>query len=214
MLQNKYLFLSIALCCSIIHTAQSLPKGAERLISDQERQKIDSVKTIDWLAYDYKYLNEDFQIQAPHKVFQKGLKDGKFITERITKYTDSLSVVLFIELEDVVATRIAGMQINYSWERLGWNLLMNASQAEELGKELNFDLPYQVKKYLEDTSNQHSKRLEILNNLRSRVAQLEQVKENVNDLDLKNLFNRAFRYSPERLVKVKEIQQRRKQGKR
>jgi hypothetical protein len=87
---------------------------------------------------------------------------------------------------------------------------MTASQAQELGTVLNFDLPYQVKKYLENTSNQDAKRLEILNNLRTRVAQLEQVTEDVNDLSLKNLFNRAFRYSPERLNKVKEIHAARK----
>lgn len=198
-----YTAVLLVTCCT---TAQSLPKGAESLITTQERQKIDSVKTVDWLAYDYQYLSEDFKIEIPHEVFQKGLKDGKFIKERITKYSDSLSVVLSVELQDQVATRIAGMQINYSWERLGWNLLMTASQAQELGTTLNFNLPYQVKKYLEDTSNQDTKRLKILNSLRTRVAQLEQVTEDVNELSLKNLFNRAFRYSPERLQKVKEIQ--------
>lgn len=190
---------------SCLTAAQSIPKNAKSLITDEERQKIDSVKTIDWLSYDYKYLDQNFQIQVPHEVFQNGVTDGKFIKERITKYSDSLSVVLSVELKDQVATRIAGMQINYSWERLGWNLLMTSTQAQELGEKLNFNLPYKVKRYLEDKSIQENRRLDILNNLRDRVSQLEQLEENVNELSLKELFNRAFRYSPERLEKVKEI---------
>ncbi len=167
---------------------------------------------IDWLSYSYKYLDDDYTITMDDRKFQKSLKKGKFITERITDYSDSLSVVLTAELKDSDAARIAGMRINYSWERLGWNLLMTGDEAKALARQLNFDKPYRVKEYVEDESIRDEKRIDILDQLRTDVAQLEQVTENVDELSLKELFNRAFRYSPERLEKVKKIHAARKKS--
>jgi hypothetical protein len=198
--------LSITFLCAFLQTT------AQSLLTTQERNKIDSLKQIDWLTYSYKYLDTDFNIQISPADFHAGLKEGKFITDRITTYGDSLSVVLFMDIKDNDASRIAALRINYSWERLGWNLLLSASQAQELGKELQLNKPYRVKEYLENTAITNLKRLELLQDLRNKVAQLEQVTENVEELTLNQLFNRAFRYSPERLERVKEIHAKRKNG--
>jgi hypothetical protein len=180
------------------------------LLTDTEVTKIDSLKALDWLSHDYKYLNQDFNITITDAQFQQTVEDGKFIKERITTHNDSLSVVLYRELEDFDAVRIAKLRIDYSWERLGWNLLLDKTGAQELASRLNFKLPYRVKEFLEDEKNTTPERLEILNNLRIQVSQLEQVSENVDNLTLKEVFNRAFRYSPERLEKVAQIHAARK----
>lgn len=201
----KFIYTITLLSLCFITTAQSLLKGAEKLLSQQERHKIDSLKSIDWLAQSYHYLDADFKISITDKNFQKGLLEGKFIKERITTYRDSLSVVLFMNLKDSDASRIAALRINYTWERLGWNLLMTPAQTKKLAQELNVSWPYRVKEYVEEQTIQEPKRLELLDELRQKVAQLEQVTENVEDLTLKELFNRSFRYSPARLEKVKKI---------
>jgi hypothetical protein len=180
------------------------------LLTDEEVTKIDSLKAIDWLSHDYKHLDQDFNMVITDAQFQQTIEDGKFIKERITSHNDSLSVVLYRDLGNFDAVRIAKLRIDYSWERLGWNLLMNENEAQQLASRLGMKLPYRVKEFLEDEQNNTPERLAILNNLRTEVAQLEQVTENVEELSLKELFNRAFRYSPERLEKVAQIHAARK----
>lgn len=210
------LTLLLVLSFSVVHAQkhdhENDLKKSKSLLSKVQRSKLDSLLAIDWLDHSYTFLDADYDIKISHRDFQKSLKKGKFIPERITDHSDSLSVVLFAELKDNDATRIAAMRINYSWERLGWNLLMTQDEARNLAKELNFNKPYRVKEYVEDESITVNKRLEILNKLRKDVAQLEQVTENVDELNLKELFNRAFRYSPERLEKVKKIHAARKKS--
>lgn len=198
--------VTIAVSCLV----GNLSMAQKSLLTDTEVTKIDSLKALDWLSHDYKYLNQDFNITITDAQFQQTVEDGKFIKERITTHNDSLSVVLYRELEDFDAVRIAKLRIDYSWERLGWNLLLDKTGAQELASRLNFKLPYRVKEFLEDEKNTTPERLEILNNLRIQVSQLEQVSENVDNLTLKEVFNRAFRYSPERLEKVAQIHAARK----
>jgi hypothetical protein len=204
----------IGICICFTATAQkTLSKGTESLLTTKERSKIDRLLKIDWLSYSYQYLDDNYNITIPDDDFQKGLKESEFYKKHITEYKDSLKVILFINLKDHDASRIAGLRINYTWERLGWNLLMTPSETQKIAEELNFKMPYRVKEYVQDQFIKDAKRLQILSELRERVSRLEQVTENVEELTLKQLFNRAFRYSPERLQKVKKIQANRKSPK-
>ncbi|MGB5983300.1 MAG: hypothetical protein WBG46_14255 [Nonlabens sp.] len=197
----KTLLILFLTTCSLL----SFSQGRRTLLSEKEQAKIDSLKAIDWLSYEYDFLDENFNPKITEQEFQAALSEGKFIAARINTRNDSIGVAVYKQIKDFDAMRIAKLRLTYTWERISWYLLLNSQEAQGLAADLGFKHPYRLKEFMEDESNQSKERLALLADLRLKVAQLEQVEENVDSLDLKELFNRAFRYSPDRLERVSEI---------
>ena len=118
--------------------------------------KIDSLKKIDFIHYDYKYLDSDFKIVMDESLFKETLSAFEFYEDRISGYEDSISVVLMHQFKDWDAARIAKIHILYSWERLGHYLHYSATEAKKVGEELGFEHPYLARAYMGDGGDRRS----------------------------------------------------------
>ena len=87
---------------------------------------------IDYLAYNYKYLDSNFAIHIDSIEFNETVTEYKFIKERITKYQDSLGVVLMREFGDWDKMRLGKSRITYTWDRVGYHLWKNEDEIKKI----------------------------------------------------------------------------------
>lgn len=172
---------------------------SQKNINETDRQdiKIDSLLKIDFLSYNYKYLDKDFKIKIPKDVYEKTFIDYKFIPGRIKNYKDSLGVVLMAEFKDWDAVRIASIKIGYTWQRMGYHLWMNENETQELAKKLQVKVPYRLKEMF--VNNDPKVKSEI-QNLRDKLF-LKLGNENIKKMSPNDLLNYALKNNPE-LIEV------------
>lgn len=182
-----------------------------------------SAQTIDYLTYDYKYLDENFQISIPSEVFQAGIAKYKFYPDMINSYRDSIAVVTMIEFDDWTKSRRADLALTYSWKRLGYHLWMDENEAEEFAKKFGFEHPWRMKVFLVDENNTNPDVELFFKKHRKQVAHSKIVKELINEveneippernykapdfmsLDRSSFLTQAFRYNPERIKDFEAI---------
>ncbi|WP_297086679.1 hypothetical protein [uncultured Draconibacterium sp.] len=153
----------------------------------------------DYFNHSYQYLNKDYSITIQDSVFQRFVKEFKFIPERIKSYNDSLSVILCGEFGNWDQVRIAKHRITFSWQRLGYILWMSAEESEEFGRHQSFIHPYSLYKhiiYQEDKWSSDTKRL--IRNLRDEVAAVTNIQE-IDKLETKELLKLSLIHSPDRI---------------
>jgi len=199
---------------ALMATAQQ-PENSKKIDFDitKNRKKTDSLTAVDWLAYPYKYLDSDYKITATQDHFQQMIKKGDFYKERITTYEDSLGVVLYEELKDWQAARIANLRITYSWQRVGWHLFLNEKEAQQLAQSLGFKLPYRAINYLKGDTIQEPKRVAVINKLRDKLVKLDLITPtSATLLSDKALFDLAFKHNPERVALEKKARARRQKS--
>lgn len=165
---------------------------SEEMMKEKDR-KIDSLKKIDFLRYNYKYLDKDFKIKIPKEVYEKTFIDYKFIPGRIRNHRDSLGVVLTAEFKDLDAARIAELRIMYTWQRVGHYTWMSENEVLELAKKLNIKMPYGLQElFLKNDPKVKSQ----IQNLRDKLY-LELKKEEIKTMPVNQLLNYGFKYNPE-----------------
>jgi len=167
--------------------------------------KIDSLSKIDFLSYNYKYLDKDFKFKISRKKFEKSIEKHKFYPERLRNYKDSLGVVLMAEFNDWDAARIAELKITYSWERVGYHLLKNKDEVIEIAKKLNIKYPYRLQELLLRNDPKVSTEIE---KLRNKLF-LSFEKKELKTMSSKQLLSFAFSNNPE-LIKLRQQSHKKK----
>ncbi|MCG8578902.1 MAG: hypothetical protein MI866_03245 [Bacteroidales bacterium] len=170
------------------------------------RKKIDSLKTIDYLSYDYKYLNRDFEIKMSSRKFQKTMEKYDFIPQRIVSYKDSLSVVLMTEFNDWNQANISQFCITYSWFRLGYHIWQTSDEAQDFAAQFGIKHPWRMREFLVDESNTDPIIAEFFKDLQFKVEE-ETRKTNLDSLNREALLNKAFRSNPQRIIDFKKKQE-------
>lgn len=170
--------------------------------------KIDSLSKIDFLSYNYKYLDKDFKFKISRKKFEKSIEKHKFYPERLRNYKDSLGVVLMAEFNDWDAARIAELKITYSWERVGYHLLKNKDEVIEIAKKLNIKYPYRLQELLLRNDPKVSTEIE---KLRNKLF-LSFEKKELKTMSSKQLLSFAFSNNPE-LIKLRQQSHKKKSTK-
>ena len=123
---------------------------------------------IDYLAYNYKYLDSNYAIDIDAIEFNETATKYGFIKERITNYQDSLGVVLMNEFGDWKKQRLAKSKITYKWERVGYHLWKKEDEIKQLGQEFGVIHPYRLQQ-LFYAPNGNEKAIEIMDDLRNKL---------------------------------------------
>lgn len=155
---------------------------------------------IDYLAYNYKYLDSNYAIEIDSTEFNETVAKYGFIKERITKYKDSLGVVLMREFGDYKKTRIAKARITYKWERVGHHVWKKEDEMKKIGEELNITYPYRLQQLLY-TPNGNEKAIEIMDDLRNKLITKFNA-DTLEGLDNYYLMKFAFHNNPD-VIKLK-----------
>lgn len=113
----------------------------------------DSIINVDYLSLKYRYLDDNFNIQIDSKTFDKAVKIYKFYPERISKYKDSLGVVLMLEFDDWQKCHVAYNKIGYSWKRLGYHTWQTEKEAEDFAMCFGITHPFRMREFLIDETN-------------------------------------------------------------
>jgi hypothetical protein len=171
--------------------------------SGNNRQQLDSLMSIDWLDYNYTYLDADLKPAVSAAKFDQWKQEYSFDPSSPLDCADSLSVILNKELNNQAAARIATLRICYSWQRAGWSVLLPADSLQQLSHDAGVRYPYELIESLRN-STANAAVQSIIEDLEIRLKQLE-LEENLEDKNTKQLMKLAFRYSPDRLKVVDSI---------
>ncbi|CAM3534191.1 hypothetical protein [Flavobacterium chungbukense] len=192
--------VNIIIILFLVFKTASAQKMTEEMMRKRDL-KIDSISKIDFLSYDYKYLDQNFKIKIPKEIFEKTVTDYKFYPERIRNHKDSLGIVLMAEFKDSDASRIAGLRLNYEWKRVGYYTWMSESDVLALAKKLHIKMPYRLQELF--LNNDPKVKIE-LQSLRDKLF-LQTGKEEVKTISAKELLNYGFKYNPE-LIELRKTE--------
>ncbi|MFD2939395.1 hypothetical protein [Flavobacterium notoginsengisoli] len=187
-MKSLHLIIVLFLICNT-----SFSQEITKEMLEKRDAKIDSLRKIDFLNYNYKYLDKNFKIKIPKEIYEKTVIDYKFYPERINKYKDSLGVVLMAEFKDWDAVRISENRINYQWKRVGHHIWMSENEVLELAKKLNVKMPYRLQELFQ---NNDPKVASEIQELRNKLF-LKFKKEELNTMPSKQLLLFAFTNNPE-----------------
>jgi len=167
---------------------------------------------IDYLSYDYQYLDENYAIHIDSKTFDKAMRKYKAIRENIKSYTDSLSVITMLEFDDWQKSNKARYVISYSWKRLGYHTWQTPAEAENFAKGFNITHPWRMKEFLVDDTNNRKEILDLYAELKVKIIKKypEIYFEGLNRTQVLNL---AMENNPVRIRAFQEEQYQKHHGK-
>lgn len=210
MLLKKKLKLALFLGLTFLCNCQKKTSSNNHLVDNvsktqsMSKMKIDSIKKIDFINYNYKYLDADYQITANSKDFENTIVLNNFHKENIKNYSDSLSVALMLEFGDWKVMNIAKSRILFSWEKLSFYLHKEKTDLQKIANELEITKhPYLLYSYFRspeksDVKNREMERLRKL--LSSKLG------FSMNDLKMKsnnNILDLSYKNHPE-IIRLKE----------
>jgi len=167
-----------------------------------------SYNEIDYLSYDYQYLDENYAIHIDSKTFNKAMRKYKAIRENIKSYKDSLSVVTMLEFDDWAKCNNATFIISYSWKRLGYHTWQTPVEAEKFAESFGIIHPWRMNEFLVDETNNRKEILDLYADLKVKVIQVYPEisfeglnREQVLDLAMKNNPLRIKAFQEEQYIK-------------
>lgn len=173
-------------------------------IQSADKIRFDSIKKIDFINYNYKYLDVDYQITATSDDFEKSLVQNRFYKNTIRNYSDSLSVVLMLEFGDWQVMNIAKSRIVFSWKKLSMYLYKEESDLKKIAAEINMmKHPYLLYNYFKspEESNVKNREMERLRKILSSKLGISmsvlKLKRNIDLLEL------CYKNHPE-VIQIKE----------
>ena len=84
-------------------------------LSEQEKERI---RNYNYFVHDYKYLNNEFELDVPTDTFKVFAERCNFNPEKIRCYQDSLAVVLFGEFNTWRQRNTAHYRISFPWKKV------------------------------------------------------------------------------------------------
>ena len=158
---------------------------------------------IDFLTYNYKYLDRNHQIIIDSLTFQENVKKYKFIPDRIKMYKDSLLVVTMLNFDDWRNASNAVLEITYTWEALSYYLWMNEKETEDFARSLGIAHPWRMKEFLRSEPNTNTQVNTFFTQLKRKVVK-HTGKEIPTTMTRKKFLNYVFKVNPVRIEKAKQ----------
>jgi len=158
-------------------------------------KKIDSLIQIDYISYNYQYLDENFNICISKKKFKATISKYKYYKDRIQSYTDSLNIALMAEFGDFDQARMAKVDITFNWQDLEYYLWLPTSTLKSISTVLGFYHPMQLYNYFYNGIKTEAFRDNTMDALRQRLYDATEDEE-VLGLDNKKLMKYAFHHHP------------------
>jgi len=210
----KYLLTLFILLISSLSFSQNITMDDIRQMDSTARAKyfqlreakIDSLATIDYLDYNYQYLDKDFNIIIDSDIFNSTITNNKIIPERINSHKDSVRVVLDIEFQDKDQSRIAYNRITYSWQRLGYHTWQSKEGAQEFAAQFELTHPWRMREFIIDEANHHREIKKFYKQLLKKVEK-ETDRADLDTLSREEFLNVAMRNNPQRIDDFRKLQQ-------
>jgi hypothetical protein len=181
----KKIFILSLLLNSFCHSQKKVhPIGRER----------DSLLQLNYLDYDYLYLNYRFEFNNSEIICNEDLK---MKLERASNYQDSLDIVLYEELRDDFKTYIAFNRILMKWEKIALFLWLTVDECKNISKNLGIDHPYRFYKFL-ISEDENIAREDLLASSKQKVE--KKMNTIFNEDTNKELLNWMFKHNPDRIA--------------
>ena len=178
-----------------------------------QKHKVDSsLYSYDFLSHDYKYLDDNFNIDISKEEFKKIVEKYNFHEEKIKTCRDSLSVVMMGEFNDWTKARFAHTEVSFTYLRASYYLWISPLEVNDLCENYHFSHPYMLYKYIRYGEDNWDK------NMRSFMATLRQkVTDSTGNQNALKLSNKEFlRYAlsnnPKRLKDYEAMKSKRAKG--
>ncbi|MDO5615257.1 MAG: hypothetical protein Q4G16_03645 [Cruoricaptor ignavus] len=138
------------------------------------QSKIDSLRKIDFLEYDYKSIDKiTLKNLLSSKEFDDIIIKYKFIPDKIKHRNDSLSVSLMAEFNDWDVMRVAKLQLTYDWKRIAYYLWLCPEESKIIAQNEGYEKAYYFKGYLENEEKHSEKIKEVINNIKEKIIKKE-----------------------------------------
>jgi len=187
--------------------AQKPSNDTIKWMIDSVRKEVEKYSQIDYLTYDYKYLDDDLKIIMSGDLFDSIVNARNFYKERILKYSDSIVVVLCAEFESDIQQRVASTRLTMTWLRVSYYIWISESETKVLGRRYAFKYPYELYDYINYRQQEWDKYMKrFIKDLRKKVLK-ETGNEELAAMDHKMFLAYALRMNPTRIedfIKVKE----------
>jgi hypothetical protein len=154
----------------------------------KEKAELLKYKEFDYFNYDYKYLDEEYNIIIPSLIYENTINEFKMNRDVLGKdYGDSIIVVMFTEFENPIQRRIGINRMKFSFLRGSYYLWCTPKEAEMLTNRYNYKHPYLLFDYFWNNDSQwDSFMIDYISNLR------EKVEESTGSKEVKNMNNKEF----------------------
>jgi hypothetical protein len=155
-----------------------------------------TTSNVNYLTHKYTLLDSNFKIIVSDSIFNIALNKFGFKTHLIKTYSDSLQVVLMLELQDWAKMRTAHLQITYTIERVQRHLLIDTVQYANYLQQWGYKHPYQVLRRCKDDAIQDPLKNKIFANLKSQLI-AKGFKDSLVGLNNWQLMKFSFHYHPQ-----------------
>jgi len=196
---NKSIFCIICIFCSIN-------------VTQSQNYVLQRFDEIDYLAYKYRYLDQNYKIHINSRVFNQAVEKYKFYPEKIRNYTDSLAVVMMLEFDDWQKCNFATNVVAYQWARLSYHLWMTEDETRKFADSFGIHHPWKFKLFLIDDANKNKIVVDFFEDLKKNI-----INKNSNvkfdGLNRDKILSMAARLNPQRIINAqKEAQVRQKEA--
>lgn len=158
-------------------------------------KSIDQIINFNFFDYNYKYLNNHFEIEIDEINYQKALEKYNFRKDIRFNYQDSLKVILLIEFDNFDYARIGSLQLTYTWNRVGLHTYENTDFLKKTANSNGLKHPYLFIKELRHEKNDNKDLLDIIINLRKKLYKKFD-KDSIDSFNRRELLKFAFKNNP------------------
>ena len=161
-------------------------------------------ESVDYLSYKFKHIDSNHKIHIESASFDSAIIKYKFFREYITRYQDSIAVVLIYELNDWPKFYEANCQLGFSWLRASYYCWMTIDEVKALSKSLGYNHPWYLYKALMNVDNKSE---QIQNLIKSINTKLHKTNPEIktDSLTRKQFFMIALKYNPVRIEDEKKM---------
>jgi len=166
--------------------------------------KSQSDTIVDYLNYKFRYIDSEYKIHIDSATFDSALVKFNFYRERITRYQDSIGVVVMLELNDWKACNTAKVQLGFSWLRAGYYCWLNESDVKKLAFKSGYKHPW---RFYRAIMNPEIKKPEIKKLIKSVDKKLHYTYPEIitKGLTRKEFFMLALKNNPVRIEDEKKM---------
>ena len=159
--------------------------------------------TIDFLNYKFKYIDSNYKIHIDSATFDSAVVKYSFYKNRITKYQDSIAVVVMAELNDWQACNSAKVQLGFSWLRASYYCWMTVDEVKALSKSLGYNHPWYIYKAIMNPDNKSEKIQKLIKTINTKLHNTNPEIQ-TDGLTRKQFFMLALKYNPVRIEDEKK----------
>ena len=161
-------------------------------------------ESVDYLSYKFKHIDSNYKIHIESASFDSAVVKYNFYKNRITKYQDSIAVVVMAELNDWQACNSAKVQLGFSWLRVSYYCWMTIDEVKALSKSLGYNHPWYLYKALMNVDNKSE---QIQNLIKSINTKLHKTNPEIktDSLTRNQFFMIALKYNPVRIEDEKKM---------